>query len=87
MGGETLAYCALRTTLPLLALPLVKHAGGDQKRAKHIDIKYHYVREQVAAGTLDIVYCPTEDMLADILTKPLHPARHATLVALMLKTK
>ena len=38
-------------------------------RSKHIDIKYHYVREQVAAGTIDITECRGDDMVADILTK------------------
>ena len=31
-------------------------------RAKHVDIKYHYAREQVAT-TLDQVYCRTHDMV------------------------
>ena len=35
-------------------------------RTKHIDIKYHYVREQVAAKTILLEYCKSEDMLADI---------------------
>ena len=38
-------------------------------RSKHINIKYHYVREQVRAGKIVLKYCPTEDMLADLLTK------------------
>uniref|UniRef100_A0A1X7TB01 Reverse transcriptase Ty1/copia-type domain-containing protein n=1 Tax=Amphimedon queenslandica TaxID=400682 RepID=A0A1X7TB01_AMPQE len=40
-------------------------------RTKHIDIKYHYVREALQNGTIDLVYCPTENMIADIFTKPL----------------
>ena len=40
-------------------------------RTKHIDIKFHYVREQVESGTVNLLYCPTNDMLADIFTKPL----------------
>ena len=40
-------------------------------RTKHIDIKYHYVREALQDGTIDLVYCPTENMIADIFTKPL----------------
>ena len=38
-------------------------------RSKHIGIKYHYVREQVKEGNMKIVYCPTGEMVADILTK------------------
>ena len=38
-------------------------------RTKHINIKYHFIREQIANGTICLKYCPTEDMLADLLTK------------------
>ena len=38
----------------------------------HIDIRYHYVREAVQDGFTNLHYCPTEEMIADILTKP-HP--------------
>lgn len=40
-------------------------------KMKHIDIRYHYVREKVLDNTIEIRYCPTEDMPADILTKGL----------------
>ena len=40
-------------------------------RTKHIAIKYHYIREQVNDGTVNVQYCSTENMLADMLTKPL----------------
>jgi len=40
-------------------------------RVKHIDIKYHWIREEVAAGSFTLIYCPTADMTADILTKAL----------------
>lgn len=41
-------------------------------RAKHIDIKYHFVREQVTNGNIELKYCSTDDMIADILTKGLN---------------
>ena len=44
---------------------------GDHKRSKHIDIRYHFVRERVAAGELTLDYIPTEGQLADIFTKTL----------------
>ena len=40
-------------------------------RTKHIDIKFHYVREALEDGIIDLIYYPTEQMTADILTKPL----------------
>ena len=41
-------------------------------RAKHIGIKYHFIREQVDNGTVELKFCPTEKMTADMLTKGLH---------------
>ena len=40
-------------------------------RTKHIDIHFHFVRQTISAGHIDIKYCPTQDMTADILTKAL----------------
>jgi len=40
-------------------------------RTKHIDIHYHYIREAVAEGNVTLEYCPTKDVVADILIKPL----------------
>ena len=37
-------------------------------RSKHINIKFHFVREQVGTNKICLEYYPTEDMLADILT-------------------
>ena len=39
------------------------------QRSKHIDIKYHWIRDMVAAGTVKIIDVSTEDQRADILTK------------------
>ena len=40
-------------------------------RAKHIDIKHHFIRQLVAQGTIVLEYCPTVEMAADMLTKGL----------------
>ena len=49
----------------ILAENTVHHA-----RTKHIDIRYHFIRDHIDKE-IDIVYCPTKEMVADILTKPL----------------
>ena len=46
-----------------------------QKRTKHIDVKYHFVRERVEDETVDLQYCPTELMEADLLKKALSKAK------------
>ena len=40
-------------------------------RGKHIDIKYHFVRDLVGKKSIVIEYCPSCSMQADILTKAL----------------
>ncbi|KAH9669936.1 retrovirus-related pol polyprotein from transposon RE1 [Citrus sinensis] len=40
-------------------------------RTKHIEIDIHYVRNKVLAGELNIQYIPSEEQVADIMTKPL----------------
>ncbi len=40
-------------------------------RAKHIDIKYHFIRDQIANGVINLKYCNTDDMVADMFTKGL----------------
>ena len=43
----------------------------NHNRTKHIDIRYHYVREAVEDGIITLTYCPTKEMVADLLTKPI----------------
>lgn len=40
-------------------------------RTKHIDIQHHYIRDEIKEGRIELTYIPTEDMVADGLTKPL----------------
>lgn len=39
---------------------------------KHIDTRHHFICEQVLNRKINLEYCPTEDMTADILTKGLN---------------
>jgi Reverse transcriptase (RNA-dependent DNA polymerase) len=41
------------------------------KRTKHIDIQYHYIRDQIKQNKVVVLYVPTKQNLADILTKNL----------------
>ena len=45
--------------------------GSYHARTKHIDIRYHFIRFVVNNGTINLIYCPTDDMVADTLTKAL----------------
>ena len=39
--------------------------------SKHIDLRYHFIRDCVETSKIDIEYVGTEDQLADVLTKSL----------------
>ena len=49
------------------------------KCTKHIDIRYHFVRQCVRNGDIALQYCPTDRMVADILTKALPKAKFVPL--------
>ena len=59
------------------------NAGVDHQRTKHIDLKWHYVRAQHKAGAIKLVYCPTDEMVADLLTKYLAAPRFELLRDMM----
>ena len=41
------------------------------RRLKHVDIRYHFIREFVETDKVNIMYISIDNMIADILTKPL----------------
>ncbi|XP_070028935.1 secreted RxLR effector protein 161-like [Nicotiana sylvestris] len=48
-------------------------------KAKHIDIKHHFIRDHILKGDIEIAFVGTFAQLADILTKPLLEERFCTL--------
>nr|GFA59595.1 retrovirus-related Pol polyprotein from transposon TNT 1-94 [Tanacetum cinerariifolium] len=53
----------------------VQHA-----RTKHIDVRYHFIKDHVEKGTIELYFVDTEYQLADLFTKSLHEARFKFLV-------
>ena len=45
-------------------------------RSKHIDVRYHFYREHLASRSFATTWISTQDMTADIFTKPLTPVLH-----------
>ena len=46
------------------------------KKARHIMVKYHYIRQLIEEKSLTVECMPTDDMIADIFTKALDPVKH-----------
>ncbi|GKV32516.1 hypothetical protein SLEP1_g41114 [Rubroshorea leprosula] len=58
-------FCDNNSTIKL-SKNLILHG-----RCKHIDVRNYFLRDLVKEGVIDLVYCRSEDQLADIFTKPL----------------
>jgi hypothetical protein len=53
------------------------------KRTKHIDLRFHFVKDLIKRNMINVKYMPTDKMLADILTKPLGRVKHEGFVNAM----
>ena len=56
----------------------LKLAASQQShnRSKHIDVRYHYVRDAIKNKLIQVKYISTQEMPADLLTKGLLSAKH-----------
>jgi hypothetical protein len=64
------------------AIALAKNPTHHAK-TKHVDVQLHFIRDHIEKGDLEVLYCPTDDMIADITTKALARDRHVKLMGLM----
>jgi transposase InsO family protein len=63
--GPTTLHCDNEAAIKLSKFHMVT------PRSKHFDTKFHYLREQVAKHTIDLIHCSGAENIADIWTKPL----------------
>ena len=54
----------------LSAIKLAENGASSAERTRHIAIRFFWLKDRVDAGELAIVYCPTADMVADLLPNP-----------------
>ena len=45
--------------------------SGTKKRAKHVAIRYHFVRDMVKSGLITVTYCPTRYLFGVLLVEPM----------------
>ena len=64
------------------AIAIAKNPTNHSK-TKHIDIRYHFIRECLSRQRFQVTYCETKKMLADLLTKPLDKTPLTRLVELI----
>ena len=67
--GATQIYYDYNSTIELSKIHVF------HKRSKHIDIRYHFIRELINNGEIYLEFCKFEDQSIDIFTKPLAKER------------
>jgi histone deacetylase 1/2 len=48
-------------------------------KTRHIEVRYHFLRDNVEKEKIALIHVPTQDQLADIFSKPLDQAPFARL--------
>lgn len=66
---KTIVFEDNQGTIALVKNPVCR------QRCKHVDIKYHFIRSTVKDEKVTLVYCTTEDMVADVMTKPVSKSK------------
>ena len=64
------------------SIDLLKRPPGTDSRTKHIDVRYHFIRQEVERGIIAVVKIGTNLQAADGLTKPLDKIKHERFKAL-----
>ena len=52
-------------------IQLIRNGRSNSERTRHVDIRYFFLHDRTRTGDIAITYLPTEEMIADLLTKPL----------------
>ncbi|GAU50271.1 hypothetical protein TSUD_131240 [Trifolium subterraneum] len=63
--GTTLIHCDNSSSINLSKNPIL------HGRCKHIDVRFHFLRDLTKDGIIELVHCKSENQLADAMTKPL----------------
>ena len=63
--NSTIIHCDNQSCIKLSENPVF------HDRSKHIDMRYHFIRDLVQRGALKLQYIHTDEQIVDILTKPL----------------
>jgi len=63
--GCTIMMCDNSSTIKLSKNPIM------HRRNKHIDVRFHFLRNLTKEGTIELVHYGSQDQVANIMTKPL----------------
>jgi len=81
--SECQSMCRQSSSATIMgAISLVKNPTYHMK-TKHVNLHLCFIWDHVVKGMISVEYCPTEDMLADLMTNRLTCERHERLLRLM----
>ena len=63
--GTTVIYCDNMSTIKLSKNPVL------HGRSKHIDVRFHFLRDFCKEGTIELNFCRSDEQITDLFTKPL----------------
>ncbi|CDF39892.1 unnamed protein product [Chondrus crispus] len=71
--GGAISWSSRKQTVVATSTWTISYAENESvnRRNKHVDVKYHYVRDAIKRNVISLSHCPTTSMPADILTKAL----------------
>eukprot|EP00253_Pinus_taeda_P004112 PITA_04112 len=77
LGSALISWMSKKQKSVALSTPKQKNLVFHD-RSKHIDIRYHYIRDMVQRGAIRLQHIDTDEQVADILTKPLRKVKFLT---------
>ena len=87
--AEFLKYQGLNVVPELMqdnmsTIKLAEKGRSTSDRTRHIKIRYYFVNQFIENGEMKIRYCPTDEMVADVLTKPIQGEKFTILARKLL---
>ncbi|KAJ9565896.1 hypothetical protein OSB04_001862 [Centaurea solstitialis] len=67
-------YCESKSAIQITENP-VQHS-----RTKHIDIRYHFIKDHIEKGSIELYFVESDFQLADLFSKPFDEKRHLFLL-------
>jgi hypothetical protein len=69
---------------------IILHKNGtalSSRNMRHINIRYFFIKDRIKAGEIEVIHCPSNEMIADFFTKPIQGKRFLELRNIIMGTQ
>jgi hypothetical protein len=69
---------------------IILHKNGtasSSRNTRHINIRYFFIKDRIKAGEIEVIHCPSNEMVADFFSKPLQGKRFLELRNIIMGTQ